>query len=344
MKAQHLSRTIDFSKTVVFTDLHYGLRNNSRDHNATCENFIKWAIEEAKEWGSKTCIFAGDWHHVRSAINISTLNYSVSGLKLLNDYFDNVVFLLGNHDVFYRDKHEIHSIPYIEQFENIHLIDHTQIIGDIAFVPWLYGDEWKDVPKITSPYMFGHFELPHFKMNAMVTMHDTGMLNKDHFKHQQQVFSGHFHKRQMNSNIYYIGNCFPHNFADAWDDERGIMFWEPGKEPTFKSFPDAPKYRNLTLSQVMSDPYRYIDKDTFAQITIDVSVDYEEINFIKNMLEQELHAKEITLQSLRAEDTEFAEDADINFESVDTIVISHLNSIESNTIDPQELIKIYQGI
>ena len=124
-------KNIDFSKTIVFTDLHYGMRNNSRDHNTACEEFIKWMIEEAKQWGTKTCIFSGDYHHVRSGINISTLNYSVSGLKLLNDYFDDVVFLLGNHDLFYRDKYEIHSIPYIDQYPNIHLIDTITEIGDV---------------------------------------------------------------------------------------------------------------------------------------------------------------------------------------------------------------------
>lgn len=338
------NKEIDFSKTVVFTDIHYGMRNNSRDHNSACENFIKWMIEQAEEWGSKTCIFGGDWHHVRSAINISTLNYSVSGLRMLSDYFDDVVFLLGNHDLFYRDKYEIHSIPYIDQFPNIHLIDRMTTIGDVAFVPWLVGDEWKDVPKIKAPYMFGHFELPHFKMNAMVEMPDHGLLNKDHFKHQKQVFSGHFHTRQFNSNIWYIGNCFPHNYADAWDDERGIMFWQPGQTPSFKSFPNAPKYRTLTLSQALSDPYKYIDEHTFARITVDVSINYEEANFMKELFERELRAKEVTLQSARIDELDVDHSAEINFESVDTIVISHLNSIESNTIDSQELVRIYQSI
>lgn len=335
---------IDFSKTVVFTDIHYGMRNNSREHNTLCEEFVKWMIDQAKEWGSKTCIFGGDWHHVRSAINISTLNYSVSGLRLLNDYFDHVFFILGNHDLFYRDKYEIHSIPYIDQFENIHLIDSITTIQDVAFVPWLVGDDWKRIPSIKQPYMFGHFELPHFKMNAMVEMPDHGLLNKDHFTNQQQVFSGHFHKRQQNSKIWYIGNCFPHNYADAWDDDRGMMFWEPGKTPIFKKFPNAPKYRNLSLSQVLRNPADFIDELTFARITVDVALSYEEINFMKELFETELRAKEITLQSARLDELDVDHSAEINFESVDTIVVSHLKSIESNTIDPQRLIDIYQRI
>lgn len=339
-----MAREIDFTKTVVFTDIHYGMRNNSRDHNASCEQFIRWMIERAEEWGSRTCVFGGDWHHNRSAINVSTLNYSVSGLKLLNSYFKDVVFLIGNHDLFYRDKYEIHSIPYIREFPNIHLIETNTVMGDVAFVPWIVGDDWKLVPKIKAPYMFGHFELPRFKMNAMVEMPDHGLLNETHFQHQQQVFSGHFHKRQNRTKIWYTGNCFPHNYADAWDDDRGIMLWEPGRDPTFKAWPDAPKYRTLNLSRVLQDPEAYIDDKTYARITVDLDITYEEAHFMKETFEQQLNAREVNLQVAKADEQASIADGDINFESVDTIVISHLNSIESNTIDRQQLVKIYQSI
>jgi DNA repair exonuclease SbcCD nuclease subunit len=337
-------KDIDFDKTVVFTDIHYGMKNNSREHNITCENFIKWMIEQAEEWGSRTCIFAGDWHHIRSAINISTLNYSVSGLRYLNDYFDNVIFLLGNHDLFYRDKYEIHSIPYIDQFSNIRLVDKIDTIDDVAFVPWLVGDDWKKVSKIRSPYMFGHFELPRFKMNAMVEMPDHGQLNTEHFQNQKQVFSGHFHKRQNQDKIWYIGNCFPHNYSDAWDDDRGLMFWEPGKEPTFKMFPDSPKYRTMPLSKLLTDPLSFIDNKTYARIGVDIEINYEELNFLKETFEKDVGAREIVMQSMNLDTLEISENANINFESVDTIVISHLQSIESNTIDNKKLVDIYQSL
>jgi hypothetical protein len=339
-----MAKDVDFSKTMVFTDIHYGMRNNSRDHNDSCEQFVKWMITQAEEWGTKNCIFGGDWHHVRSAINVSTLNYSVSGLKLLNDYFDNIWFILGNHDLFYRDKYEIHSIPYIREFHNIHLIESMTEIDGVSFVPWLVGDDWKQVQKSKAPYMFGHFELPRFKMNAMVEMPDHGLLNDTHFANQTQVFSGHFHKRQNKGKIWYMGNCFPHNYADAWDDERGIMLWQPGSDPSFMAWPSAPKYRTLSMSQLLEDPERHIDARTYARIAVDIDANYEEANFVKELLERELGAREINLQVAKTEDMGEISAEGINFESVDTIVISHLQSIESNTIDRQKLIDIYASI
>lgn len=336
--------SIDLSKIAVFGDIHYGMKNNSREHNDNCEKFIKWFIEESKKENIKTCIFLGDYHHVRSAVNVSTLNYSVSGLKFLNDYFDQTYFIIGNHDMFYRDKMEIHSIPYIDQYPKITTIDSITTIGDITLVPWLVSDEWKKIPEIKSPYIFGHFELPTFKMNAMIEMPDHGLLNATHFKNQKQIFSGHFHKRQNNGKIYYIGNTFPHNYADAWDDDRGMMIWEPDKIPTFKSWPDAPKYRTLHFSQVAADPKQFIDDKTFVKIIIDVDITYEDINFIKELLEKELLVKEVQMITAKSDDIESVDDLEINFESVDSIVISHLQNIDSNTIDKNELIKIYQEI
>jgi DNA repair exonuclease SbcCD nuclease subunit len=339
-----MAKPLDFSKCAVFGDIHYGRRNNNQEHNTSCESFIKWMIERCEEHGIRTCIFLGDYHHVRSSINISTLNYSVRGLKLLNNYFDNTVFIIGNHDLFYRNKYELHSLPYIEQFPKIIGVERMLEIDGVAFVPWLVQDDWKKVPDLKSPFMFGHFELPKFKMNSMVEMPDHGMLNATHFVHQRQVFSGHFHKRQNKQKIWYTGNTFPHDFSDAWDDERGMMIWTPDQVPQFLSWPDAPKYRTLTMSQVVEDPFKYIDHRTFAKISVDVAMSYEDQHFIKNLLEKEIGAREIQIHVPKMDNPDMLDEGDINFESVDNIVISHLQSIESNTIDCSELVRIYERL
>ena len=55
-----------FKKVACFTDIHFGLKGNSRIHNDDCETFIHWFIEQAKAHNCETCIFLGDWHHHRS--------------------------------------------------------------------------------------------------------------------------------------------------------------------------------------------------------------------------------------------------------------------------------------
>jgi len=339
-----ITKPIDLSHVVVFSDLHLGMRNNSRQHNDWCVEFVDWMIAQAQQQQIKTCLFLGDWSHNRSSVNVLTLNSSLQALRRLSQSFDHVVMLLGNHDLYYRDKIDLHSIPYVSEFANIQLISKTTMIGDCAFVPWMINDEWRSISTITKPYLFCHAEIARFKMNAMVEMPDHGGLSAEHFVNQQLVFSGHFHKRQRKNNILYIGNAFPHNYADQGDDSRGIMFWRPGSEPTFTSWPNAPRYRVFDLSQILADPTAYINNQTFARINVDVNINYEDSNFLRELFENQLQALDVSFVSkATGSDLEF-NDEEINFESVDTIVLSHLATIESASMDRNLLREIYQSI
>ncbi len=336
---------IDFSRVIAITDLHLGMRNNSKQHNEWCMEFLKWCVSRAQHHNVKTLLFLGDWSHNRNNVNISTLNYSHQALKLLNENFDNVIMLLGNHDLFYRDKLDLHSIPYARDFSNVQLLDTITTYGDFCFVPWLVGDEYKQIQKIKQPYLFCHAEIARFKMNASVEMPDHGGLNSEHFQNQKWVFSGHFHKRQRKGNICYIGNAFPHNFADTNDDDRGLMLWTPGKEPEFESWPGAPKFRVYSLSEVLRNPAKLIDNRTFARVNIDGRLSYEDLVFIRELFETQLNALDVSfIQSSLDDDSSELDASEINFESVDSIVVSHLNSIESTTMSKQRLIEIYQSI
>ena len=46
-----------FKKAAVFTDIHFGLKSNSKVHNDDCEEFVDWYIEQAKKEGCETGIF-----------------------------------------------------------------------------------------------------------------------------------------------------------------------------------------------------------------------------------------------------------------------------------------------
>tara|TARA_B100001027_G_C16257055_1_gene327500 strand:- start:754 stop:1758 length:1005 start_codon:yes stop_codon:yes gene_type:complete len=333
-----------FKKAACFTDIHFGLKNNSRQHNNDCENFVKWFIKEAKEFGAETCIFLGDWHHHRSSINISTLNYSISNLKRLSDAFEQTYFITGNHDLFYRDKREISSVVFAQEIPNIKVVNEILVKDDVAIVPWLIGNEWKKIQKIKCKYMFGHFELPNFKMNAMVEMPDHGEIQASHFSHIEKVFTGHFHKRQHKGNISYIGNPFAHNYADAWDNDRGCMFLEWDKEPLYKIWADGPKYRTITLSKLLESPEDYLEPETHVRIKIDIDVTYEEANFIKENFQNTYNLREISLLPHKEVEDEMEFQGEIKFQSVDEIVLDQLTNIESDTFDNSVLIEIYNRL
>ena len=336
-----------FKKVAVCTDIHFGNKSNSTTHNQDCEDFIDWFIETAHKNDCETCMFLGDWHHQRASINVHTLNYSLRSLEKLGKSFEKFYFITGNHDLYYRDRRDLNSVEFASRFPGISIVNQTINEGNVAIVPWLVGDDFKKIKKIKAKYIFGHFDLPHFYMNAMVQMPDHGHgLKAEDLKKPEMVFSGHFHKRQERGNVIYPGNCFPHNYSDAWDDNRGLMFLKWGGQPEYVNWPDAPRYRTISLSKLIDNPEKILSNKTYCRITLDVPITYEEANYIKETFAAQYNLREIALMPSKKE--EHAQDwtagAELQVESVDQIVLSQLQSIDSSTIKNKLLIDIYNGL
>lgn len=334
-----------FKKAAIFTDIHFGLKSNSQVHNEDCLNFVKWATQKAKELKCETALFLGDWHNNRASINIVTLNYSLRALEHLNTNFEQVYFIPGNHDLYYRDKRDIQSVEWAKHLPNVKIVNDWFKDGDVVIAPWLVGDDHKRIPKLKAKYMFGHFELPHFYMNAMVQMPDHGELKRESFGNIEQVFTGHFHKRQSHKNITYIGNCFPHNYADADDDERGLTVLEWGKNPEYYAWSDQPTYRVLGLGAILDHADKILKPRMHVRVNIDIDISYEEANFIKETYMQSHSLREITLipqKNVNLE--EYSIQGNVAFESVDQIVTNQITNIESNQFDSKLLLDIYRNL
>ena len=334
-----------FKKVACFTDIHFGLKSNSQTHNQDCEDFVDWFIANAKKEGAETCIFLGDWHHNRNSINLITLDTSLRCLEKLGAAFEQFFWFPGNHDLFYKDNRDIHSSAFGRHIPGVTVVDSVTTLGDVTLVPWLVGDEWRTMKDVKSRYVFGHFELPLFYMNAMVQMPDHGELKADTFNGPDYVFSGHFHKRQNQGNIWYIGNAFPHNFADTWDDERGMMLLEWGGVPTFINWEDAPKFRSIKLSRLIDEKDTLMKSKMYLKVNLDIDISFEEANYIKERFVNEHDVREISLiQDKENLDSVIDDQTDSKFESVDQIVTEQLINIESDSFDKKILLDIYNNL
>jgi len=333
-----------FKKVACFTDIHYGLKSNSTVHNQDCDEFIDWFIDNAKREGCETGMFLGDWHHNRNSLNITTMDYSLRALEKLGKSFDQFFFFPGNHDLYYKDKRDIHSVEFGKYVPGIEIVREVLTDGEVTMCPWLVGDEWKKMEKLKSRYVFGHFELPLFMMNAMVQMPDHGELQAHHFKNPEYVFSGHFHKRQAKQNIVYIGNAFPHNYADNWDDDRGMMILEWGGKPKYLNWDRAPRFKTVKLSELIDKQTELCLPKTHFRVSLDIDISYEEASYIKETFMSQYDIRELTLVPEKKE-AEINTDLSVEqFESVDQIVSSQILSIESDTYDNKVLLNIYNSL
>lgn len=339
---------------IFFTDIHYGNKRNSLEHNKDCDEFIDWVISIAKERGITRCGFLGDWHHNRHTINVETLSYSFRGMHKLNSYFENTYFTVGNHDMYYRETRDVNSLIIADGLNRFTLIDKPVYVddGDILFLPWLVNEEWKDVKNLKAKYICGHFELPTFYLNTMITMPDHGELKAEDFNKDCYVFSGHFHKRQNKNNIWYIGNAFPHTFDDTDDDDRGCMILgDNGIE--FIRWDNAPKYRKYKYEDLLGNEESILSG--VSKIHAKIIYNSSEVTPVKMNLYREMLKESYDFRTLDLVDnastvvlTESTEDEiteeDNILDGIDSTVVKQIRKQESDEFDIELLVSLYEDL
>ena len=105
---------------------------------------------------------------------------------------------------------------------------------------------------------------------------------------------------------------------------------------------ECPKYKVFTLKELLDDHQNLLDEYTYARVKLDVSISYEEASFIREKFAEQYNVRELQLIPIKEEE-EF-EGGEIQFESVDQIVLAQLDTIESNTVDKNKLVDIYNSL
>lgn len=341
----------------MFTDIHWGKKANSVTHNQDCLNFIEWFCDQVrKDPEIDHIVFLGDWHENRSSINISTLKFSHQGAKLLNDLGLPIYFIVGNHDLYYRHTREIHSLVHFEEFTNIKIIEDnyiapaSEIEGGALFSPFLFHDEYENLENyLDIPVWMGHYEFKGFQVTGYGLVMPTGPEALD-FEGPDFIFSGHFHKRQANQNVVYIGNTFPMDFGDAGDTNRGMATYKyADKDVQFIDWDDCPKYVRIALSDLI-EKQEPLPNQARVKCIVDIPINFEEsttlrTNFLEtyNLREFVLEESSELVDALTNTDTK----VDINEDdlaTVDDLVIQMLTDIDHEQIDNEFLINIYRGV
>jgi metallophosphoesterase superfamily enzyme len=114
------------TKIAVFSDLHVGVHQNSRFWHNIAKDWAVWIIADLKRHGIKDIVFCGDYFHTRDEISVDTLHFGSRLLELFADF--NITMITGNHDCYLRDSSDINSLAPYAQWNNINLVDSTQLV------------------------------------------------------------------------------------------------------------------------------------------------------------------------------------------------------------------------
>ena len=154
---------INKPKVGIFSDLHLGVHTNSPQWHEIAMEWARWVAKEFKKHNIKDIIFCGDWYHNRSEISVNTLQTSADVLYIFKDF--NIIALVGNHDIYYKNRTDVNSLSIFKNSKNISVVDKMTTLNvfdrTVTFCPW--GTSPDQIP--SSNVVFGHFEIETFKKN-----------------------------------------------------------------------------------------------------------------------------------------------------------------------------------
>jgi len=343
----------EIKKLLMFTDIHWGCRNNSEQHNLDNLQYIDWLIEVAKQEKPSHIAFLGDWFENRNQINVKTLKFSQEGARRLNAIGLPVIFIIGNHDLYHRSNREIFSTDIFNDLNNFHLVSEPKKLTKKFYAaPYLFREEYPiQVPDINSSrYVIGHFEFRNFIVTGADRRMEHGPDPED-FSGPQFIFSGHFHKRQTFKNIIYIGNTFPTNFGDAGDSERGCAVFDVENEDIwFHNWEKAPLFFKTKLSRVL-DGEAYFPENSRVRCMLDVDIGYSDVQALKEEMIKTLGLREFSVEEdLMARKEQLEEglemEGEIDLTSLDNTVRKLITEgvQPSQTIDPSMLVDLYEEL
>lgn len=343
----------EIKKLLMWTDIHFGCRNNSDQHNQDNLDYIDWLIERVHEEKPSHIAFLGDFFENRNAINVRTLNYATIACRKLNALGIPIIFIIGNHDLYHRSDREIFSTDIFKDLENFILVSEPLKLNKDWFVtPYLFRHEYPNlVGDINShKYVLGHFEFRDFVVTGADRVMDHGP-DASMFAGPEYIFSGHFHKRQFNKNIVYIGNTFPTNFGDAGDAERGCCVFDiENNDVYFHNWDDAPLFFKTRLSRVLEGDINFPPKSR-VRCLLDIDVGYSDVQALREEMIANLKLREFAVEEDIAARKEAINEGlelenELDLSSLDNTVRQLITEgvQASPTIDPNSLIKLYEEL
>lgn len=238
------------SKVAIFSDLHLGLYGNSEQWHGIALDWADWIVQELNKHRIKDILFLGDFFHNRSEISVQTIHVASKIIEKFEEF--NMIMIVGNHDAFYKNRSDVHSLGLLNGHKNLTIVDKNLTIDAfdkrLLFVPWN-----SEIPDEKFDYIFGHFEIINFKMNNFKIC-DHGLQSNDLLSRSMNIYSGHFHTRSSKTysggSINYVGNTFSHDFND-YQNVKGyyILDIEDGTHEFYENTV-SPKFVKIFASKI----------------------------------------------------------------------------------------------
>jgi DNA repair exonuclease SbcCD nuclease subunit len=237
-------------KRILVTDTHVGYKKSSIKYLELMFQLFEDIGKFAEENEIKELIHLGDFFDNRRNISGLAFHYARRIGLNLRGRFDKSHFIIGNHDLYYKDRYLPTFHEMFFTMEHIDVIMEPTEVGNMLLMPWIVEeseffnpqDYYTMYENSDAEYCLGHWEINGAKMNVSGREAEGSAWNFSSFAQFKQTFSGHFHTPgEYPSNVKYLGATHHMDFNDAgprgwyvFDDETGELDFIPWDR--------APKY------------------------------------------------------------------------------------------------------
>ena len=219
-------------KIAIITDQHFGARKNSKlFHDFFLQFYNDVFFPTLERENITTLIDMGDTFDSRKGVDFFTLSWAK------DNYYDrlkniDIYTIVGNHTAYYKNTNHINAVDVLlREYNNVHIIPEYQELSfdglNIAMVPWINQENerntYSSLAKSKCPVVMGHLELNNFYANNLYK-NENGA-SRAPYKKFEKVFSGHYHHRSNQDNIYYLGNPYEIYWSDL-EEVRGFHIFD----------------------------------------------------------------------------------------------------------------------
>ena len=220
-------------KIAIITDTHFGARNDNLNFN---DYFYKFYdnifFPTLKERGITTCIHMGDVVDRRKYISYRIANdFRNRFISRFKEMGIDLHIIIGNHDTYYKNTNEVNSMEELVGKDRYEIYTNPQIVKfddtPILFMPWInannYSESMQFLKSAKADILMGHLEIAGFEMHR--GQFSDGGYDKEFFRRFDTVFSGHFHHKSDDGQIYYLGTPYEIYWND-FEDPKGFHIFD----------------------------------------------------------------------------------------------------------------------
>ena len=340
-------------KVAIITDQHFGARNDSIAFLDFFQKFYdNTFFPTIESSGIDTVLILGDTFDRRKYVNFYALDRAKKMFfEKLEQRGITVYMLAGNHDTYFKNTNEVNSPDLLlAEYSNIEVIDEPKSINvngfDVCMLPWIcpenYQQSLDEIKNTTATICMGHLEIAGFAMYRGMESHEG--FSTETFDKFDLVFSGHYHHRSNNRNIYYLGNPYELTWQD-YNDPRGFHLFDfSTRQLDFIENPYR-MFERLEYSDKETEPIDLDQlelKDKYVKLVVLEKTDYYKFDkFIQKLYNKGCHEIKIVEDFSEFEAGEINEE--INLEDTVSVLSNYIESIETD-VDKEKVKSYMRGL